>query len=353
MAGSSASGAHPPRLLNLIGYWASCEEGQEETPGWPDPRDVMGVWDSADRQSVIRYLSSGIIFRKYLGYARCRICDAVLGSDEMTDGTWAWPEKLDHYVEVHGVQLPKDFIESARAAAWRMPASLREEFASPEMWMDAGRGVMPADPTRCGAVILKPDAWLDWAAATIPARPAPDATTFDEAKALCARLSHRQWEAFLEERFGRWRVICRGGRGESLMYVERCPAETLQRRLVAWRHPDPDALLDPEQAEAVASEFDGAWGAARIVATAPDGWLIWINPPGCDWPSSSEIQEVTKGAEFGWTTFRPDGSRSFVCPRLDELQWRMVLGRIRAETRPREQSRFRSLWRRFRSFWTG
>jgi hypothetical protein len=161
-----------------------------------------------------------------------------------------------------------------------------------------------------------------------------------------------------------------------LMYVERCPAEILQSRLVAWRYPDPDALLDPEQARVVASEFDGPWGAARPVAGAEDRWLIWVNPPDCEWPSEREIQEATKGAEFGWSTFRPGGSRSFVCPRLDELQWRMVLGKIRAETRPREampqsrrlegspggaatsgfvrmRSHFRDLWKRFRSFWAG
>lgn len=334
MTDNSSSDAHPSRALNLIGYWASTEEGQDESPEWPDPRDLIGMWDSADRRSVIKYLSSGIAFRRYLGYAGCRICNAMLGSDELTDGTWAWPRNLEHYVEVHDVQLPRDFIESARTANWSMLASLRAEFASPELWIEGGRARTPVDPTRGCAVILKPDAWLNWAAATIPARPAADAITFDEAMALCARLSHRQWKACIEERFGRWRVICTTGLEENLMYVERCRAEILQRRLLAWRCPDPDALLSPAEAQAVANEFDGPWGAVCLVATAQDRWLIWVNPPGCEWPTASEIQEETKRARFGWSTHRPDGSQSFACPRLDELQWRVALERIRAEARP-------------------
>jgi hypothetical protein len=33
-----------------------------------------------------------------------------VGSSELTDGYWVWPEGLIHYVEVHGVSLPEDFL---------------------------------------------------------------------------------------------------------------------------------------------------------------------------------------------------------------------------------------------------
>jgi hypothetical protein len=48
MANNSTYDAHPSRPLNLIGYWASSEEGQDESPEWPDPKDLIGMWNSAD-----------------------------------------------------------------------------------------------------------------------------------------------------------------------------------------------------------------------------------------------------------------------------------------------------------------
>jgi hypothetical protein len=198
--------------------------------------------------------------------------------------------------------------------------------------------VASVNPTRGGTVILNPNAWLDWAAGAIPERPAADAITFEEAKSLCSRLSHREWEAYIEESFGRWRIICRSATEENLIYVERCRAEVLQRRLLAWRYPDPDALLGLEQAQAVASDFDGAWGAARVVAVAPTSWLVWVKPNDCEWPIESEIQEVIKRAAMGWSTFTPGGSKSFLIPQLDEVQWRMVLDRTRATRVPQAMS---------------
>lgn len=29
----------------------------------------------------------------------------------MTDGVWGWPEGLDHYVEVHNIRLPDEFLK--------------------------------------------------------------------------------------------------------------------------------------------------------------------------------------------------------------------------------------------------
>ena len=33
-----------------------------------------------------------------------------MGSWDLTDGTWVWPQGLSHYVEVHGVVLPEEFV---------------------------------------------------------------------------------------------------------------------------------------------------------------------------------------------------------------------------------------------------
>jgi hypothetical protein len=324
---NSTSHPHPLHVLNLIGYWVTSWPGSDAGPGWPDPRDVIGPWDPTDRQGIISYLQAGVAFRYYRGSSSCRICQVMLGSGELTDGTWAWPEKLEHYVDAHDVQLPLEFVEFARAAAWRIPKTVEREFASPEVW--------PLMDSRPSSVFLKPDAWLDWAAAAAPARPASDAMPIEEAQALCVRLSHRNWYASLEERWGRWRIICRSGADERLIYVERSGAEHLQRRLLAWRNPDPDALLDPERANAIAGEFDGSWGAMRVLAGTDEWWLLWVVPAGDPWPTEGEVRKAAEVARVGWTMFNPGGSRSFVSPRLDELQWRRLVDDARAQTRPR------------------
>jgi hypothetical protein len=33
-----------------------------------------------------------------------------MGSWDLTDGTWVWPQGLSHYVEVHGIVLPEEFM---------------------------------------------------------------------------------------------------------------------------------------------------------------------------------------------------------------------------------------------------
>ncbi len=56
--------------------------------------------------------------REYLGLSYCRFdCgQRGLGSADLTDGTWVWPEGLWHYVDVHSVRLPDEFIQHAAAS---------------------------------------------------------------------------------------------------------------------------------------------------------------------------------------------------------------------------------------------
>ncbi len=44
-----------------------------------------------------------------------------MGDSDLTDGTWLWPQGLVHYVEVHGVALPDEFLAKARAMRGKVP----------------------------------------------------------------------------------------------------------------------------------------------------------------------------------------------------------------------------------------
>jgi hypothetical protein len=127
--------AEPPALrvtLKLIGYWAAppcwtrvtfLDEGE---PPWPDIRRAVRVgWESEARERLVGYLRDGHRCNGALGFSACRFeCRAnyiILGSGELTDGEWIWPEGLPHYVERHGVTLPEAFVAAAAARGWRVP----------------------------------------------------------------------------------------------------------------------------------------------------------------------------------------------------------------------------------------
>ncbi len=87
----------------LIGYWRN-----DEHPEYPDPHDLVDEsWDEEQRSVVGMYFSCGTFVRGYMGLSPCRFCGRSNGSSEYTDGVLVWPEGLSHYIEDHGVRLPK------------------------------------------------------------------------------------------------------------------------------------------------------------------------------------------------------------------------------------------------------
>jgi len=321
-----------PLGLDLIGYWAS---GSAEDPtGYPDPRDLVGTWEPTDRQNVIAYLASGIAFRNYMGPSHCRLCESPLGAAELSDGTWAWPEGLEHYVEAHNIRLPEAFVDTARRAHGQVPQSAKETLGRPQLWVEAGAGGMPVEEAPGRPIFMRAGQWLDWSMEQTEARPAPDAISTEDARRLCTELSHRTWTAQIEEMHGRWRVVCVGSESDppDIFYTERRSRDDLERRLLTWRHPDPDALLHPRAAHAIAEEYDGSWGSARLVAGSEYLWLIWVKPPGADNPTEAEIKQVLDGnPQLGWAAFMPNGAKALPAPHMDEKNWRFALERIRKE----------------------
>jgi hypothetical protein len=97
----SPGGLNAMRLVR-IAYWRGAQ-----APGWPDPREFVDVsWDPSERESVADYLRRGFVARAYMGKSLCRLCGEAVGSLELSDGVFIWPEGLAHYVEVHDVRLP-------------------------------------------------------------------------------------------------------------------------------------------------------------------------------------------------------------------------------------------------------
>jgi hypothetical protein len=103
---STVASALIERLIR-VGYWSSAE-----FPDLPDPvKFVDPAWDPDERDMVADYVRRGAIVRAYLGTARCRLCGHAIGSLELSDGVFVWPEGLSHYIEVHHVRLPPRVVD--------------------------------------------------------------------------------------------------------------------------------------------------------------------------------------------------------------------------------------------------
>jgi hypothetical protein len=100
-----------------VGYWRDPHDSS--TADLPEPQTcVDDAWDPRERAMVARYLRRGDTFRAYPGETwcrfRCGIDDAYMGTRDLTDGEWIWPEGFPHYVEKHGVRPPDEFVEHVR-----------------------------------------------------------------------------------------------------------------------------------------------------------------------------------------------------------------------------------------------
>jgi hypothetical protein len=119
--------------LVRVGYWRSDVSGD-----LPDPaRLVDEQWDRDDREVIASYLDRGFVVRAYLGRATCRLCGSTLGSLDVSDGTYCWPDGLGHYVLEHAVRLPESFLEHVRERV----LELEEADLDHEWWRTASEGL--------------------------------------------------------------------------------------------------------------------------------------------------------------------------------------------------------------------
>jgi hypothetical protein len=145
--------------LQHIGYWDNrFRKGRFRWPlfatgefrRFPSPVDLVNpAWHSEDRHRLVAYLEAGRELIYWHGCSSCRfrcgIPDSQMGCRELTDGTWAWPEGLSHYVAEHYVMLPEEFAAHVIQNGYNCPSSL----------------VVPR--TEKGQALLEMGLWITWA----------------------------------------------------------------------------------------------------------------------------------------------------------------------------------------------
>ena len=120
--------------MRLIGYWLRNLKDHE----FCLPQEVVGDLPSEVRSQLAAYLDTGALYEHYRGFSWCRFfCGAQLtelGSRELTDGEWVWPEGLAHYVRAHGILLPEEFIKHALSQAVPLTATLKGTPLDLDFW---------------------------------------------------------------------------------------------------------------------------------------------------------------------------------------------------------------------------
>lgn len=96
---------HPARLISILGT-RPCDE------------------------RMAGYLARGEYIATYFGWGVCRCCGAELGTSDLTDGIWVWPQGLEHYLEEHQLPLPSAFLATAARNGYRIPRTA-DMMASP------------------------------------------------------------------------------------------------------------------------------------------------------------------------------------------------------------------------------
>ena len=108
--------------LKLVGYWASANDSS----GYPHPRDfVEPGWKAAIKHKIVNYLRSGVFFRGFWGFDECLLDEKReprdMGSKELTDGVYLWPEGLAVYVSDYDVRIPEEFCEHMVNSDFKIP----------------------------------------------------------------------------------------------------------------------------------------------------------------------------------------------------------------------------------------
>jgi hypothetical protein len=301
---------------HIVGYWRTTPPS--EYLGLPDPTALVAAdWERDRRDQIVAYLRAGNPLASYAGFSSCRFpaCGhperARLGSKDLTDGQWIWPEGLWHYVRDHAVQLPDELVACAAAHDFVVPA--------------------PSDAD----AQLAPEAafWLRWSAEhTAPPPAAVDACSIEDARTMCATLSTRTWRASVVTELGRWQLALATGADVVADYCGPVSDATLRTYLFAARRSDDDAVLAPERAVAIARELTGPGRTTMPFArTTGAGGRVWWAILSSGANPTRRLEDIDLRAvplpEPGSATFLPGNWKVEVVPGMDELAWRFFLSR--------------------------
>ncbi|MBW2526845.1 MAG: hypothetical protein JRI23_21860, partial [Deltaproteobacteria bacterium] len=212
---------------------------------------------------------------------------------DLTDGTWLWPDGLEHYVEAHGIVLPEALVARAEQSA-----------------SVADLTVDPQTPRTDRA-------WIEWCVAnTEPLPEADDPATEEELSELVGRLTTPAFEVELSRADERWRLTFGKDESAPVDYAPRLSIEAFECYLMRRRRPDPEHLLSPTRARQLAVDV---LGSQPLLERAAD----FLRGAGVRRLDVEPSAGSDAGASSRWHV--RSGTVSGDRPALDELGFRYVL----------------------------
>lgn len=113
----SSSGIDVTRLRR-VGFYRELPYGDAQDPSL---RESLGSAPVPHAREIAEYLRAAPILAvaPMVSYDVLD-ADRPLGTPSLlTDGVWAWPSDLAHYVERHHLQVPGEFLDHMRARNWQ------------------------------------------------------------------------------------------------------------------------------------------------------------------------------------------------------------------------------------------
>lgn len=102
-----------------VGFWSDFDdiidvlsknyEEQCEIVRQKQRKEVESFFEEGFSQSklglkCVEFFKNGKKTDGYMGWAECRICEKPLGSYDMLNDGWEYPERWEHYIEEHSIR---------------------------------------------------------------------------------------------------------------------------------------------------------------------------------------------------------------------------------------------------------
>jgi len=112
--------------LKSVGFW---NNARNDFPHFPMPVENSPNYD---KEKMITYIKTSGVIAEYRGISSCRFnCNEKIydnpektgsfnwkykmGSKTFSDGVYQYPQGLEHYIDIHEIELPQDFVNHVQA----------------------------------------------------------------------------------------------------------------------------------------------------------------------------------------------------------------------------------------------
>lgn len=111
--------------VQRVGFFSDLPHG---IPSEPSAASLSADHPQADEEKLLKYLGEGVSWIASAGIVRDVLANdsVAIGSPHiLTDGVWAWPQDLKHYVGRYHVRLPSAFVAHAKKNGWSVPKDIQ------------------------------------------------------------------------------------------------------------------------------------------------------------------------------------------------------------------------------------